>query len=42
MLLGHRIGAHLTEVAAGDQVALQVELIINGIVDGQKPLHRAG
>ena len=38
MLPGHRFGARLTEGSAGDQVALQVELIVNGIIDGQKPL----
>ena len=38
---GHRIGARLTEGSAGNQVALQVELIVNGSMEGQKPLHRA-
>ena len=34
-------GARLMEGSARDQVALQVEVIVNGIVNGQKPLHRS-
>ncbi len=34
-----RLGAGFMEGFAGDQVALHVEVIVNGIVNGQKTLH---
>lgn len=35
------LGTHLTERWARNQMALQIELVVDGIVGGQKPLHRA-
>ena len=34
-----RLGADLMESFWGDYMALQVEVIVNGVVNGQKALH---
>jgi hypothetical protein len=39
MPFGERLGARLTKSWAGDQMTLQIEMVVDGIVDGQKPLH---
>jgi hypothetical protein len=33
------LGARLTKSSAGDQMALQIEVIVDGIVNRQKSLH---
>ena len=35
-------GARLMESSAGDQMALQIEMVVYGIVCGQKSLHCSG
>ena len=35
-------GACLTETLARDQMTLHIEMVVDGIVDGQKTLHRSG
>lgn len=42
MPFGSGSGAHFAENWAGDQVALDIEVVVDGITDGQKSLHRAG
>jgi len=42
MPFGERLGACLTESLARDQIMLHIEMIVDGIVDGQKTLHRSG
>ena len=35
-------GTSLMENLAGDQMALQVEMVVDGVVNRQKSLHRSG
>jgi len=39
---GERLGARLTKSWVEDQMSLHIEMIVDGIVDGQKTLHRPG
>jgi len=39
MPFGECLGARLTKSWAGDQMTLHIEMIVDGIVDGQKTLH---
>ncbi len=41
MPFGERLGARLMESLARDQMTLHIEMIVDGIVDGQKTLHRS-
>jgi hypothetical protein len=39
---GERLGSEFAMGAAGDQVALKIEVIIDGSMGGEEPLRRAG
>ena len=41
MPFGERLGARLMESLARDQMTLYIEMIVDGVVDGQKTLHRS-
>ena len=41
MPFGERLGARLMESLARDQMTLHIEMIVDGVVDGQKTLHRS-
>ena len=40
--LSHRVAAELAECSAGDQMALDVEEVVDGSVDGEEPLRGRG
>ena len=40
--LSHRVAAELAECSAGDQMALDVEEVVDGRMDGEEPLRGRG